>query len=285
MKMITILLALTLVSTGCANQNFDMDNLNLDKVVATAGKVYQGPAHITEAQEILMGEGIASNLLGAAPLLNNKPVQQYVNQVGRWLSVQTERPDLPWHFAVLEDEDVNAFAAPGGYIFITKGLLIRMKSEAELAGVLAHEIAHVLKRHHVEAIRKSTRTTLITDLAKESLQESGVGPALTNLIGVGTELYARGLDKKDEYEADRMGVVIAARAGYDPYGLPAVLLTLQGMNPAHSGLALMFKTHPALSDRLDLLDRTMSGALDRFEAQPDLSLRFTSVMNNAGSGN
>ncbi len=285
MKAIIILLALTLVSTGCANRNFDISSLNLGKVVDTAGKAYKGSAQITEAQEISMGEGIASNLLGAAPLLNNKPVQQYVNQVGRWLSMQTERPDLPWHFAVLEDEDVNAFAAPGGYIFITKGLLIRMKSEAELAGVLAHEIAHVLKRHHVEAIRKSARTTLITDLAEESLQQSGVGSELTHLIGVGTELYARGLDKNDEYEADRMGVVIAARAGYDPYGLPAVLLTLQGMNPAHSSLALMFKTHPALSDRLDLLDRTMSGALDRFEMQPDLSPRFTSVMNNAGSDN
>ncbi|MEQ1673618.1 MAG: M48 family metalloprotease, partial [Candidatus Nitrotoga sp.] len=105
-----------------------------------------------------------------------------------------------------------------------------------------------------------------------------LGSVLTNLIGVGTELYARGLDKNDEYEADRMGVVIAARAGYDPYGLPAVLQTLQSMNPTHSNLALMFKTHPSLSDRLDLLDRTMSGSMDRFEAQPDLANRFTKVI-------
>lgn len=271
MKTKLLLLAAMFISTACTN-------MDMDKVLATAGKVAKGPAPVSEAQEIAMGRGIASNLLGAAPLLDNKPVQKYVNQVGRWLTLNAERPDLPWHFSVLDDEDVNAFAAPGGYIFITKGLLARMKSEAELAGVLAHEISHVLKRHHVEAIRKSTRTSLITGLAKDSLRQSGVSPVLTNLIGVGTELYARGLDKHDEYEADRMGVVIAARAGYDPYGLPAVLQTLQGMNPTHSNLALMFKTHPSLSDRLDLLDRAMSGSLDRFETQPDLANRLTTVI-------
>ena len=187
-----------------------------------------------------MGQGIASNLLGAAPLLGNDAVQKYVNQVGRWLAMHTERADLPWHFAVLEDNDVNAFAAPGGYIFITKGLLVRMRSESELAGVLAHEIAHVLRKHHLEAIKKTARASVMADLAQETLQQSGVPPALGNLIHVGTEIYARGLDKSDEYEADRMGVVIAARAGYDPYGLPAVLQTLQGMNPADLRLQDVF---------------------------------------------
>ena len=271
MKTKLLLLAAMFISAACAN-------MDMNKVLETAGKVAQGPAPISETQEISMGRGIASNLLGAAPLLDNRPVQKYVNQVGRWLTLNAERPDLPWHFAVLDDEDVNAFAAPGGYIFITKGLLVHIKSEAELAGVLAHEISHVLRRHHVEAIRKSTRTSIITDFAKDGLKDSGLGSVLTNLIGVGTELYARGLDKNDEYEADRMGVVIAARAGYDPYGLPAVLQTLQSMNPTHSNLALMFKTHPSLPDRLDLLDRTMSGSMDRFEAQPDLANRFTKVI-------
>src|SRR5690606_18816214 len=80
----------------------------------------------------------------------------------------------------------------------------------------------------------------------------------------GTELYARGLDKEDEFEADRMGVVIAARAGYDPYGLPAVLQTLDSMNAQDSNLALMFKTHPAPQKRLELLDGVMAGKMDQF---------------------
>jgi predicted Zn-dependent protease len=234
---------------------------------------------VPEPKEIEMGGGIASNLLGAAPLLKNAAVQKYVNDVGRWLALQTERPDLPWQFAVLDDEDVNAFASPGGYVFITKGLLMQMRSEAELAGVLSHEIAHVLRRHHLNAIKKGARTELMAEFASQAVKEKGGSPQLLKLVNAGTELYARGLDKDDEFEADRMGVVIAARGGYDPYGLPAVLQTLNSLNAKDSKLALMFKTHPALTDRLNLLDKLMTGRFDGFEGQPDLAARFMSVMN------
>jgi predicted Zn-dependent protease len=253
---------------------FDLGSVDWKKAAETVKKVHTANADIDEPQEITLGEGIASNLLGAAPLLNNPAVQQYVNRVGRWLTLQTERPDLPWQFGVLDDNDVNAFAAPGGYVFITKGLLAQMNSEAELAGVLAHEISHVLRKHHLQAIKKGARTELLADLANDALRNNGKDPRLTKLVSAGTEVYARGLDKNDEYEADRMGVVIAARAGYDPYGLPAVLQTLQSINPSDSSVALMFKTHPALADRLSLLDQEMSGQFANQENQPDLAPRF-----------
>jgi len=226
-----------------------------------------------------MGGGIASNLLGAMPLLKNPAVQRYVNDIGRWLALQTERPDLPWQFAVVDDEDVNAFASPGGYIFITKGLLMNMKTEAELAGVLAHEISHVIRKHHLEAIKKGARQELMTEFVATAVKEKNGNPNLIKLANAGTELYARGLDKEDEFEADRMGVVIAARAGYDPYGLPAVLQTLQTLNPKDSKLALMFKTHPSLITRLDRLDQLMQGHFTAFENRPDLTARFVKVMN------
>ncbi len=257
---------------------FDFGSIDWKKAAETVKKVQKATADIDEPQEIALGEGIASTLLGAAPLLQNRAVQKYVNDVGRWLALQTERPDLPWEFGVLDDNDINAYAAPGGYVFITKGLLANMKSEAELAGVLAHEISHVLRRHHLNAIKKGARTGLMAEFAGAALKESGANPAFNKLVGAGTELYARGLDKDDEFEADRMGVVIAARAGYDPYGLPAVLQTLQGLNAQDSKLALMFKTHPALADRLSLLDRLMSGRFEQFENQPDLAGRFAAVM-------
>ncbi len=262
---------------------FDFSNLQdlkgaMEKAQKVQEKVRTATEDISEPKEIEMGDGIASNLLGAAPLLQNRAVQKYVNDVGRWLALQTERPDLPWQFGVLDDNDINAFAAPGGYVFITKGLLANMKSEAELAGVLAHEISHVLRRHHLNAIKKGARTGLMAEFAGAALKESGANPAFNKLVNAGTELYARGLDKDDEFEADRMGVVIAARAGYDPYGLPAVLQTLQGLNAQDSKLALMFKTHPAPADRLSLLDRLMSGRFEQFENQPDLAGRFAAVM-------
>lgn len=265
---------LCLLSSALPAAAFDLGSIDWQKAVDTVQKVQKANTDIDEPQEIALGEGIASNLLGAAPLLDNPAAQQYVNRVGRWLTLQTERPDLPWQFGVLDDNDVNAFAAPGGYVFITKGLLAQMNSEAELAGVLAHEISHVLRKHHLQAIKKGARTELLSDLANEALKGKGANPALNKLVSAGTEVYARGLDKSDEFEADRMGVVIAARGGYDPYGLPAVLQTLQSINPSDSSVALMFKTHPALADRLSLLDKEMTGLFGRFDNQPELASRF-----------
>lgn len=277
----TTILLLALLGITAPVSAFDFGDLNLGDALKTIQKVQKATTDINEPQEIELGDGIASNFLGAAPLLQNQRVQKYVNNVGRWLALQTERPDLPWQFAVLDDNDINAFAVPGGRIFITKGLLARMKSEAELAGVLAHEISHVLMKHHLQAIKKGARTELMAEFGGQMLKQNGADPALTKLVSAGTEIYTRGLDKSDEFEADRMGVVIAARGGYDPYGLPAVLQTLQGINPQDGGLALMFKTHPALNDRLDLLDKLMPGPFDRFETQPNLAPRFMAVMGNA----
>jgi len=259
-------------------QAFDFGNFDLEKAVKTVQKVKKANEEISEPQEIELGRGIASNLLGAAPLLDNPELQRYVNRVGRWIALQTERPDIPWTFGVLDDADINAFAAPGGYVFITKGLLARLNNEAELAGVLAHEISHVLGKHHLQALKKGARAELLADLANEVIDSHGGDPRLAKLVSAGTEIYARGLDKQDEFESDRMGVVLAARAGYDPYGLPAVLQTLQSINPADASLALMFKTHPALEQRLERLASEMAPALDAYEGQPVLDERFAAVM-------
>jgi len=94
----------------------------------------------SKEEEIALGREIAGNLLGAAPLVKDAALQKYVNSVGRWVASQSERPDLPWRFGVIESEDLNAFAAPGGYIMLTKGLYRKLNNEAQLAGVLGHEI-------------------------------------------------------------------------------------------------------------------------------------------------
>ncbi len=274
MKTNRMIVMLCLLGAALPAAAFDFGSVDWNKAADVVKKVQKANKDIDEPQEISLGGGIASNLLGAAPLLPNPAVQQYVNRVGRWLTLQTERPDLPWQFGVLDDNDVNAFAAPGGYVFITKGLLAQMHSEAELAGVLAHEISHVLRKHHLQAIKKGARAELLSDLANDAIKSSGSDPRFSKLVSAGTEVYARGLDKNDEFEADRMGVVIAARGGYDPYGLPAVLQTLQSLNPSDSSLALMFKTHPAVADRLDRLDEEMSDHFASLENQPDLSSRF-----------
>jgi len=240
--------------------------------VDTAKNVVTATTDIGEQEEIGIGRDVAARLLGAAPLMPNDGVQRYVNHVGRWLATQTERPDLPWQFGVLEAPQLNAFATPGGNIFITRGMLERMKSEAELAGVLAHEIAHVLRKHHLKAIQKGAQTALAGEAMSQALANRS-GANREKLIALGSEVFTRGLDKGDELEADRLGVAIAARGGYDAYGLPSVLQRLQAMNPQDSGLALMFKTHPAPGERLDALEK-LQGLLDAYAAQPQLAERF-----------
>lgn len=258
--------------------NFNLNDIG--KVVNIAKKTTD-LKEVDEKGEIAIGDGVASNLLGAAPLVRNEALQQYVNQVGRWLAMQTERPDLPWHFGVLDSMNVNAFAAPGGYIFITRGLLMKMHSESELAGVLAHEISHVLRRHHLNSIQKSAQVGIMGDVLNIAAERNQNSAALKKVVSTGTELYSRGLDKDDEFEADRMGIVIATRAGYDPFGLPAVLQTLDHMNAQDSSLALMFKTHPTPASRLTLLDGLMLNNFDAFPGQT-VENRFRKITAAAG---
>ncbi len=252
---------------------FRLPNLDINRMVDTVKNVGKAVKEIDEPEEIAIGRDVASRLLGAAPLVADPRLQRYVNHVGRWLAAQTERPDLPWQFGVLDSPNVNAFAVPGGTIFITRGLLGQMRNEAELAGVLGHEIVHVLRKHHLKAIQKGAQTALAGDAMSAALRDRA-GPARDKLIAFGTEMYSRGLDKSDELEADRLGIVIAVRAGYDAYGLPSVLQTLQAMSAQDSAVALMFKTHPAPGERLDSLGEKMQPVLDAYSGQAQLADRF-----------
>lgn len=244
--------------------------LNIGKKALDANK------DISEPEEIEIGNGVAANLLGAAPLVRNDALQKYVNRVGLWLALQTERPNLPWRFGVTDDPDVNAFATPGGTILITRGLYERLRNESELAGVLAHEIAHVLQKHQLRAIKSALGREWKMDIANAVAERKDSGSARNQLkaFTAGTELFARGLDKSEEFEADRMGVVIAARAGYNPFGLVGSLQTLDAVNPEDGAVALMFKTHPSPSARLDKLSAAMGTMLDGYADAAKEPTRF-----------
>ncbi|MDD4910972.1 MAG: M48 family metalloprotease [Sideroxydans sp.] len=226
-----------------------------------AVKELKGP---TEAEEVAIGRQIAGNLLGVAPLVKDDKLQKYVNRIGTWVASQSERPDLAWHFGVIQSDDVNAFAAPGGYIFITLGLYRTLQSEADLAGVLGHEVGHVVRQHHLKVLQKSK----LVDAGGKMLSQSlGGNSKAQEFIGSGAEIVARGLDKDAEFEADRMGVVLATRAGYDAYGLPSVLQQIGHAAKDDDRVALLFKTHPLPEDRLNKLDAAMADRFDRIKGQ------------------
>jgi len=220
---------------------------------------------VTQEEEIAIGRQIAGNLLGAVPLVKDEGLQRYVNKVGRWVANQGERPDLPWHFGVVDSGDVNAFAAPGGYIFVTRGLYVMLQNEAELAGVLGHEIGHVIRQHHLKILQQSKLLDKGSKLLAKEVK--GGNSQAQSLIGSGAEIVSRSLDKDAEFEADRMGVVLATRAGYDAFGLPSVLQSIGHIAKDDGSVALLFKTHPAPDARMDKLGAAMGERFDAIKGQ------------------
>ena len=232
------------------------------------GLLSQSIEQIDEPKEIEIGRQLAAVLLGAKPLHPHVPLQRYVNRLGRWISLQSPRPDLPWSFAVLDDPGYNAFAVPGGFVFVTKGLIDQLTDESELAGILAHEITHVVSKHHLKAMQKTAKAGLLTKVVASQLKNDLAGGLSSQLLSLGKEMYSKGLDQEDELEADRNGVALATRAGFEPYGLVAVLQQLRTATPDNPLFALTFSTHPAPQVRLDQIELAMGQRLDGFTAKP-----------------
>ena len=284
MRLLTLAFVLVLAA-GPARAQFDFGRiLDLGKKAAGAAKgVQTATKEFTQEEEIDLGQGISAGFLGAVKLHPSEPMQRYVNRVGRWLASQTERADLPWSFGVLDTETINAFAMPGGTVMVSYGLLKRLNSESELAGVLAHEIAHVLKKHQLSAIQSSAGSEVLASVGKEVAAQQ-IGRRGGDVFGLksaaanaGVELvkngvFLRPLDRSMEYEADRIGVVIAARGGYDPFGLVAVLQMLATVK-GDEGFSV-FTTHPVPADRIAELEKVLPTVLEKYASQPQVEARF-----------
>lgn len=281
-----LLAALALAAALPAHAQLDIGRI-IDlgrKAVEVAPKIQEATKEYTVEEEVALGEGISAGFLGAIRLHPDERLQRYVNRVGRWLASQTERADLPWTFGVIDTEVVNAFAMPGGTVVVSHGLVKRLASEAELAGVLAHEIAHVLKKHQLSAIQSDAGWSAAADGAK-AVAADQIGRRGGDVLGLKSKLasagvdlvkdglFLRPLDRSMEYEADRLGVVVAARGGYDPYGFVAVLTMLAQVKPDESGASITFSTHPAPADRLAELERVMPD-LEKYARQPQVEGRF-----------
>jgi predicted Zn-dependent protease len=222
----------------------------------------QSVQDIDETQEVEIGRQLAAVLLGSKPRHPDAALQRYVNELGRWISLQSSRPQLPWTFVVLDDSGFNAFAAPGGYVFVTHGLVQAAGGEAELGGVLAHEITHVVEKHHLKSLNKAAQAALAGQLVASQIKNNLASAVASQFLDMAKTLYSKGLEREDEFDADRHGVVLAARAGLDPYGLPSLLQGLASVRPDHPQVALALSTHPPTELRLVALEQGMSGRLD-----------------------
>jgi predicted Zn-dependent protease len=211
---------------------------------------------VTDAEEHQIGQEVSDKMVEVFGVYQDANVTKYVTLVGAVLAQASARPGIDWQFVVLDTEGVNAFAAPGGFIHITKGLLGLMKNEAELAGVLAHEITHVTEKHTVNAIQKG-------DTVKVASDEVGSSGGLTQglVAKLAEKAYSDVLNNKfsrnDEVEADEKGVQLANKVGYAPTGLASALMKLTDRNKDVKEPNGLFASHPMMKDRLTNLEKTI----------------------------
>ena len=289
MKRLTMIAALMAFTAGAHAQFFDLGKaLDLGK---KAMKAQETTREFSQDDEIALGDALTATFLGASPLHADANLQRYVNRVGRWVALHSDRPDLPWTFSVIDTETINAFAMPGGSVIVSSGLLKRLASESELAGVLAHEIAHVVKKHQIQAIQSSQKADFFksigTEVASDRIGSRGgmagqmVKPFALDMAGnlIKDGFFLRPLDRSMEYEADQMAIVIATRSGYNPFGLVAALQML-AQYKGDGDAASVFSTHPPAGDRIGELEKFLP-TVERYAAQPQLEGRFKQVVGAA----
>jgi len=210
-------------------------------------------------EELSAGRVVSAQLLGAARLLPNPALQRYVNLVGRRVAEQAGRKEITWSFGVVDSTALNAFAAPGGYILVTSALLQMLDTEDELAAVLGHEISHVVRKHHYRVIRKQQ----MLEFGAKAVSIGGdSGSIADGLSGMVANVLARGLDKSSEFEADRDGMVFAARAGYDASALIRVMEKLVNASKDESG-KLLLSTHPSANERSITMAKAVNAELEK----------------------
>ena len=209
---------------------------------------------MTDAEEQELGTAVSERIRARYGVVQDANVHRYLALVGTALAQGSTRPALPWTFVVLDTDGVNAFAAPGGYVHITRGALALIKNEAELAGVLGHEIIHVTEKHTIKAIQKSKAVQMgaaETLSGSSSLMERAVTATYDNIV-------ERGFGRAEENEADEMGVTLANKIGYAPNGLVGFLTTLKDRNKASTEKRGLFASHPEMQERLDRITKLMA---------------------------
>jgi beta-barrel assembly-enhancing protease len=249
---------------------FGMKQEKIDLLKKGVG-VVQALEPIGEAEEITLGEAVALEAFSRfGGEYQNKEWTRYINLVGQTIAEVSDRPNLPFRFAILNSQEQNAFAAPGGYIFITVGLLKTLKNEAELAGVLAHEVAHVTERHMLETIRRGAILGSVSEFTLTAMRKD---PAMfSNVIEEMSELlFTKGLDRDKEFEADVVGIEYAYRAGYHPQGLRDYLKTLA--REEGKVQSRFFTTHPSTNLRISKIDGLLKDYTD-IKNLPFLTDRF-----------
>lgn len=229
----------------------------VSSTISGAQQIAEASKEITPSEEYYIGRAVSAMLLEKYPLLGNSSLDSYVNKVGLAVAYHSDNPVTygGYHFAVVRSNEVNAFAAPGGFIFITEGLLKQLKNEDELANILGHEIAHVAERHSIRSIKRARWTNFGFYAAGEvgkqySQTEAGqIADAFNGVVSdVGKQVISNGYSRKDENEADHFGLEYASRAGFSPNAMADFFK--EELAKGASTKTGPFSSHPAMDSRL-----------------------------------
>jgi predicted Zn-dependent protease len=242
---------------------------------AQAAPTVQGAlADIDEPEEIEIGRAVTASIGARYRVVRDPALTRYVALVGNAVASRSPRPDLRYSFGVLDSDEVNAFAAPGGYVFVTRGALRVMRDEAMLAGVLGHEIAHVALRHGVDAIRAQKQKELALFTIREGVAQTrlaGFAGVIASTADFFTEqVVLKGYSREVEAESDRAGYRYARDAGYDAAGLRDFLSALLDRDGERDATrATFFSTHPGTRERRDEQSRLLANEAPGGRRNPD----------------
>ena len=222
---------------------------------------------ITEYQEVEMGKAYHREILKGSKVIKNKELTKYFVELGEKIAKSSHRPNLDWKFTIIDNPTFNAFATPGGYVYFYRGLLAHFNSEAELAGVLSHEIAHITARHAVRGMSTAQVTNLLIGLAASSVPGGSISNSGFNLLN---QIVNKGYSRKYEAEADDIAKEYLGRNGYSQDAMAKFLGTMKSADdleneiakkegrPMRSGYHSIFSTHPSTENRIAAMNKTES---------------------------
>lgn len=266
----SITLSLVLAAAACGTVEsvskgiFESETgVDADRAATAAKKLSKSFEDMTPEQEYYLGRAVAAEILAVTPVVGDAATVAYVNRVGQTVAQASAMPDVfgGYHFFVLDADEPNALAAPGAFVFVNRGLVRACETEDELAGVLAHEVSHVARRHGMRMIQRSERAGALLELGVAEGLESGDAAVVAKALGdlakefAGT-LLKHGYSREFENDADRDAVAILRDVGYRPQALPDLLGRLGG---GDAGGGSLFSDHESLEARRNGLGKAVAG--------------------------
>ena len=276
-----LMVLLCLLTTGFSLKDLTPERINaITESVKSIGKASRP---LADDEEYYVGRAVAARITATYPLYRNSRLTEYVNLIGQTLVLHTDKPATfgGYHFALLDSPEINAFACPGGIILITRGMLSSVKSEDELAAVLAHEIAHIIHRDGVAAIQSSRWSEALLVIGSSAAREFGpkdtaklVSLFEGSIDDVVKTLVVNGYGRDQEKAADSAALGYLAAAGYDPQGLTGYLKRLE--QAGHGSKGGILTTHPGTDERLENVAQAGAPQVD-LSALPRRTKRFADM--------